>query len=119
MQAPETTVQSPRARGFHSACIQHQFSSEAKYLNGCNSPPDNRKTNRGQFQKGQSEPILPIYCASWQVYTQDCSAPVPVLRDIRAVPAQGDLIWISGLAVSLLFANISWGWKSYTPVGHF
>ena len=118
MRAPETTAQSPCAPGFHSTCVQNQFSSAAKYLNGCNSPPDNRKTNTGQFKKGQSEPMLPIYCASCQVYTQDCSVPVPVLRDKRAVPAQGYLIWISGLALTLLFANISWDWKSYIAVGH-
>lgn len=54
-----------------------------------NSPPDNRNINMGQFKKGQSEPILPIYCASRQVHTEDCS--VLVLRDKRIVPAQGDL----------------------------
>lgn len=81
----------PMCPWFPQCLLGNQFSSEAKYLNGCNSPPDNIKTNIGQYKKGESEPILPIYCASWQVQTQDCSVPVPVVRDRRAVPAQGDL----------------------------
>lgn len=64
MQTPETPIQSPCAPGFHSACVQNQFSSEAKSLNYCNRPLDDRKTNIRQLKKVQIEPILPIHCAN-------------------------------------------------------
>lgn len=99
-----------RNSAFHSDCVQNQLSSEAKYLNGCNSPPGNRKMTIQETTNWVNTPHL--LCKLTSIYTR-----MHVLRDKGAGPDRRDLVWISDLAVILLFASNSWDWKSYTTAG--